>query len=918
LSVGSSPVSLTASSNYTPASSPAASAITYGSSNTAAITVSGSTLTVVGAGTSNITAYQPADATGNYSAASTVVQSVTIAKATPTITVTPVGTYIYNGSAQGPNAVTKGGSTGAVTYSYNGVNGTVYSAATRPTNAGSYTVTANVAADVNYSAASSSATAFTIDTASPTVTPTIGTYTYNGSSQGPNTATNTGTGTSYTYIYSGTGTSTPPTAAGDYTVTVTVAAHGNYSEASSSATAFTIGKATPTITPTVGTYTYNGSAQGPNAATNSGTGTSYTYIYSGTGTSTPPTAAGDYTVTVTVAAHGNYGEASSSATAFTIGTATPTVTPTVGTYTYTGNPQGPNAATNTGTGTSYTYIYSGTGTSTPPTAVGDYTVTVTVAAHGNYGEASSSATAFTINDAPNTVIVSTTNPTIASLGLNTASDVTITGSGSLIIDADKTVNSVTVAPGAKLDLGSSKTLTVKDLVIESGKLVTESPSVNLTKAMSIIPGGTVKLLKTLDANKWYFISFPCDVAINSIIQVSTTGDGTLNTLGAIDANWWIKYYDGAARVLNLGTTPNWVSLSAGGTLFANKGYIIGLGNALTGDHVLSFTLNENLVKTAESATTVPISNYGEGLVASNHVGWNLVGSPYLSKFDGSGVGAKYLTFHNGLIYEPKLKTAIGRNINPFEAFFVQCNTVGLNTTGTSLTFDTNSRQLTKSIVETDMSETLQLNITTSTGTDNTNLIMDNNESTAYQINQDLEKWITLGTVYPQVYTVLGGINYAYNALPMSNVVNLPVGFYTKTPGTATISAIATQAPSLSKLLLTDNSTSPATVTDLKISNYTFTAAAGTDNSRFTITAQRVPTENVVIGANALQLSIVNCQLSIKNLLPNSTVRVFDAIGRMVADRTVSNNSLEINLAAKGMYTVQIEAGGKNWVKKIVN
>jgi len=176
LSVGSSPVSLTASSNYSPASSPAASSITYGSSNTAAITVSGSILTVVGAGTSNITAYQAADATGNYSAATAVVQSVTIAKATQTITVTPVGTYTYNGSPQGPNAVTKGGSTGAVTYSYVGVNTTVYTASsTQPTEAGSYTVTASVVADANYYAASSSATAFNITQALLTVSNPVAT-----------------------------------------------------------------------------------------------------------------------------------------------------------------------------------------------------------------------------------------------------------------------------------------------------------------------------------------------------------------------------------------------------------------------------------------------------------------------------------------------------------------------------------------------------------------------------------------------------------------------------------------------------------------------------------------------------------------------------------------------------------------------
>ncbi len=88
----------------------------------------------------------------------------------------------------------------------------------------------------------------------PTVTPTVGTYTYNGSAQGPNAATNTGTGTSYTFSYAGTGgttygpSSTQPTNAGTYTVTVTVAANANFNAASSSATAFTIAQANLTIT----------------------------------------------------------------------------------------------------------------------------------------------------------------------------------------------------------------------------------------------------------------------------------------------------------------------------------------------------------------------------------------------------------------------------------------------------------------------------------------------------------------------------------------------------------------------------------------------------------------------------------------------------------------------------------------------
>ncbi|KAA9038219.1 T9SS type A sorting domain-containing protein, partial [Ginsengibacter hankyongi] len=278
----------------------------------------------------------------------------TIDRATPSVTVTPVGTYTYSGSPQGPGAATNTGTGTSYTFSYSGTdnaNNSYGPSATKPINAGSYTVTATVAAsaDGNYTSASSSATAFTIDRATPSVTVTpVGTYTYSGSPQGPWAATNTGTGTSYTFSYSGTDnanhsygpSATKPTNAGNYTVTATVAASadGNYSSASSSATAFTIDKATPTVTVTpVGTYTYNGSPQGPGAATNTGTGSSYTFSYTGTdnagnnyaASSTKPTNAGNYTVTATVAASadGNWASASSSATAFTIDKKDASVTP---------------------------------------------------------------------------------------------------------------------------------------------------------------------------------------------------------------------------------------------------------------------------------------------------------------------------------------------------------------------------------------------------------------------------------------------------------------------------------------------------------------------------------------------------------------------------------------------------------------
>ena len=368
-------------------------------------------------------------ANGNYTSTSSVATLFTIndpGKTTPTVTVA-VGTYTYTGSSQGPNTATNTGTGNSYSYSYIGAS--YGPSATAPTNAGTYSVTASVLADGSYNSANSSATSFTINKLTPTVSVTVGTYNYNGSAQGPDAATNTGTASSYTFSYSGAGygpTANRPTNAGTYSVTVSVGASsdGNYNSANSNPNSFTILKAIPVVTPTVGSYTYNGSGQGPIAATNTGTGSSYTYSYTGVDYSPsalPPTNAGTYSVTVSVAVDGNYNSTNSSPTLFTILRAAPVVTVSVGTYTYTGSAIGPNAASNTGTGSSYTFSYSGIGSTsygpsaTMPTNVGDYAVTVTVAGNGNFSVANSSATSFSIIKA--TPIVSPTIGTYTYTGL---------------------------------------------------------------------------------------------------------------------------------------------------------------------------------------------------------------------------------------------------------------------------------------------------------------------------------------------------------------------------------------------------------------------------------------------------------------------------------------------------------------------
>ncbi|MFY7880108.1 MAG: beta strand repeat-containing protein, partial [Lacibacter sp.] len=224
----------------------------------------------------------------------------------------------------------------------------------------------------------------------PSVSITVGTYTYNGLTQGPSVATNTGTGTSYSFSYSGTGygpSTTAPTNAGNYTVVATVAAStdGFYKAASSSSTAFTINKVILTITANnqtvsygtaaatvtgAGSYTATGFVNGENASVISGSA-SYTTNY------TTTTNAGTTGITITPVITGlsatNYSFTAANGTitinralltitasnqTVSYGTAVATVTG-AGSYTATGFVNGQNASVISGSA-SYTTNYTTT------------------------------------------------------------------------------------------------------------------------------------------------------------------------------------------------------------------------------------------------------------------------------------------------------------------------------------------------------------------------------------------------------------------------------------------------------------------------------------------------------------------------------------------------------------------------------
>ena len=99
----------------------------------------------------------------NYDGATSTAYGFSIGKAPSTINVTGLTSFTYSGASQGPDTSNKTGSTGGVTYGYAGTGLTSYGPiGTKPTEVGSYTATASLAADSNYDGATSTAYGFTI------------------------------------------------------------------------------------------------------------------------------------------------------------------------------------------------------------------------------------------------------------------------------------------------------------------------------------------------------------------------------------------------------------------------------------------------------------------------------------------------------------------------------------------------------------------------------------------------------------------------------------------------------------------------------------------------------------------------------------------------------------------------------------
>ena len=280
--------------------------VTYSSSNTSVATVNSSTgeVTIKGVGSATITA-TVAD-TDNYTyATQTASYTISVSKANISPSVTMNG-WTYGNAASIPSVSgNTGGSTATYEYKVNGAADSTYTT-TIPSNAGTYTVKATIAATTNYNSGTATAN-FTIAQKEVTLSWSNTSLTYNGQAQKPTAAAgDLKSGDSCTVTVTGEQTN----AGTNYTATASSLSNSNYKLPSNKTTSFRINTATLTVTAKPKSITYgtapanNGvtysSFKGSDSASSLSGTLSYSYNYSQYGD------IGSYTITPSGLSSDNY------------------------------------------------------------------------------------------------------------------------------------------------------------------------------------------------------------------------------------------------------------------------------------------------------------------------------------------------------------------------------------------------------------------------------------------------------------------------------------------------------------------------------------------------------------------------------------------------------------------------------------
>ncbi len=457
----------------------------------------------------------------------------------------------------------------------------------------------------------------------------------------------------------------------------------------------------------------------------------------------------------------------------------------------------------------------------------------------------------------------------------------------------------------------------------------------------------------VDNRYYYTFSMPYDVTLASVTDET----------GSEDFSVWVKHYNGETRASGTHVSGwEWYGDEPGqGSFFAGIGYEITAKPRVSGRPmaIIRFPVKSgNITTDASREIGVSVNNYGyddygSGSLAANNVGWNFVGSPYLTEYkagtaspgnandtlmlvdqgyekhidettgvwdgtyDWKSSNKRFITVPYDTQTDYHSEYVATYTIPAFSAFFIQTTASGTfymrgsrpQAAGVAPRFGQAPKEKPELHIDVLLSgegESVE---------GKAGLLIHEKYEGGLKDFEDVEQWFVEQNEQ-KTYTFAGGTALAYNLTNEQTVQQpIPMGYIATVAGehTYTINE-ANDVSSLAHLWLTDNET--GMTTDLLVRDYTFTTDAGRYDERFTITAEferdEVYTDLTDTGGSDWVASIGvyhdGNTLTLRGLPENSAVYVYDMTGKLMASDKQLNNVVSLSIAAQGVYNIRVVNG----------
>ena len=392
---------------------------------------------------------------------------------------------------------------------------------------------------------------------------------------------------------------------------------------------------------------------------------------------------------------------------------------------------------------------------------------------------------------------------------------------------------------------------------------------------------------TIQANRWYFFSFPFEIKRE-------------NVFCGKNVKFVFRYYDGAERANN--GKGGWKDLPDNQEyLEKGKGYIFQASMSCTLTIKIEKTAFANLLAKDE---TTKLEKHES--TSDDNANWNFVGNPTTGYYDINDMSyTAPITRWNSdtKSYEAYRPGDDDYDLHPFEAFFVQRpestdelkfeadKRMTQTDSKAKATADSPSGNTRMGLASLDNSrQFVNLTLSNGTTTDKTRIVYNEAKSAKYESDCDASKFDSGSSVALYSVEAQAG-RLAINERPEGDV---KLGYNAPAAGAYTISALRMDKP----VLLRDNETQ-ATY-DLTNGDYTFASEAGTFDNRFTLVVSSLTSIADVAAETGVSLRPTCDGISISGL-NGTAANIYNAAGVHYA--TCSQDGF-VNLP-KATYLVEI-------------